>query len=420
MANLNEIKCPNCGEVFQVDESLYADIVQQVRTKEFEKELNEKITSQKEMERVNRALAISNATKELEKMLETANSKINALKLEKERAVEDAKKDKEIEINNLKSQLNNKDTEKELAVTKIKADLEKKCEELKSDINGKNAEFALKEKDLRERFSEYIKKKDEEIAYYRDYKARLSTKMVGESLERHCEEEFNKLRMSTFPKAYFEKDNDARTGSKGDYIYRDFDQNGNEMISIMFEMKNENDTTATKHKNEDFFKELDKDRKEKKCEYAVLVSLLEMDSEYYNTGIVDVSYRYEKMYVIRPQMFITLITILKNAAERSSDMRNELVKIREQNIDITNFENSLLDFQDKFGKNYDLAKRHFEKAIEEIDVTIKHLEKVKESLMGSERQLRIANDKAQEISIKKLTKNNPTMTKMFDDLKNQG
>ena len=420
MANLNEIKCPNCGEVFQVDESLYADIVQQVRTKEFEKELNEKITSQKEMESVNRALAISNATKELEKMLETANSKINALKLEKERAVEDAKKDKEIEINNLKSQLNNKETEKELAVTKIKADLEKKCEELKSDINGKNAEFALKEKDLRERFSEYIKKKDEEIAYYRDYKARLSTKMVGESLERHCEEEFNKLRMSTFPKAYFEKDNDARTGSKGDYIYRDFDQNGNEMISIMFEMKNENDTTATKHKNEDFFKELDKDRKEKKCEYAVLVSLLEMDSEYYNTGIVDVSYRYEKMYVIRPQMFITLITILKNAAERSSDMRNELVKIREQNIDITNFENSLLDFQDKFGKNYDLAKRHFEKAIEEIDVTIKHLEKVKESLMGSERQLRIANDKAQEISIKKLTKNNPTMTKMFDDLKNQG
>lgn len=420
MANLNEIKCPNCGEVFQVDESLYADIVQQVRTKEFEKELNEKITSQKEMERVNRALAISNATKELEKMLETANSKINALKLEKERAVEDAKKDKEIEINNLKSQLNNKETEKELAITKIKADLEKKCEELKSDLNGKNAEFALKEKDLRERFSEYIKKKDEEIAYYRDYKARLSTKMVGESLERHCEEEFNKLRMSTFPKAYFEKDNDARTGSKGDYIYRDFDQNGNEMISIMFEMKNENDTTATKHKNEDFFKELDKDRKEKKCEYAVLVSLLEMDSEYYNTGIVDVSYRYEKMYVIRPQMFITLITILKNAAERSSDMRNELVKIREQNIDITNFENSLLDFQDKFGKNYDLAKRHFEKAIEEIDVTIKHLEKVKESLMGSERQLRIANDKAQEISIKKLTKNNPTMTKMFDDLKNQG
>ena len=364
MANLNEIKCPNCGEVFQVDESLYADIVQQVRTKEFEKELNEKITSQKEMESVNRALAISNATKELEKRLETANSKINALKLEKERAVEDAKKDKEIEINNLKSQLNNKETEKELAVTKIKADLEKKCEELKSDINGKNAEFALKEKDLRERFSEYIKKKDEEIAYYRDYKARLSTKMVGESLERHCEEEFNKLRMSTFPKAYFEKDNDARTGSKGDYIYRDFDQNGNEMISIMFEMKNENDTTATKHKNEDFFKELDKDRKEKKCEYAVLVSLLEMDSEYYNTGIVDVSYRYEKMYVIRPQMFITLITILKNAAERSSDMRNELVKIREQNIDITNFENSLLDFQDKFGKNYDLAKRHFEKAIE--------------------------------------------------------
>ena len=418
MANLNEIKCPNCGEVFQVDESLYADIVQQVRTKEFEKELNEKITSQKEMESVNRALAISNATKELEKMLETANSKINALKLEKERAVEDAKKDKEIEINNLKSQLNNKETEKELAVTKIKADLEKKCEELKSDINGKNAEFALKEKDLRERYLEYIKKKDEEIAYYRDYKARLSTKMVGESLERHCEEEFNKLRMSTFPKAYFEKDNDARTGSKGDYIYRDFDQNGNEMISIMFEMKNENDTTATKHKNEDFFKELDKDRKEKKCEYAVLVSLLEMDSEYYNTGIVDVSYRYEKMYVIRPQMFITLITILKNAAERSSDMRNELVKIREQNIDITNFENSLLDFQDKFGKNYDLAKRHFEKAIEEIDVTIKHLEKVKESLMGSERQLRIANDKAQEISIKKLTKNNPTMTKMFDDLKN--
>lgn len=420
MANLNEIKCPNCGEVFQVDESLYADIVQQVRNKEFEKELNEKITSQKEMESVNRALAISNATKELEKMLETAKSKIDALKLEKERAVEDAKKDKEIEINNLKSQLNNKDTEKELAITKIKADLEKKCEELKSDLNGKNAEFALKEKDLRERFSEYIKKKDEEIAYYRDYKARLSTKMVGESLERHCEEEFNKLRASTFPKAYFEKDNDARSGSKGDYIYRDFDQNGNEMISIMFEMKNENDTTATKHKNEDFFKELDKDRKEKKCEYAVLVSLLEMDSEYYNTGIVDVSYRYEKMYVIRPQMFITLITILKNAAERSSDMRNELVKIREQNIDITNFENSLLDFQDKFGKNYDLAKRHFEKAIEEIDVTIKHLEKVKESLMGSERQLRIANDKAQEISIKKLTKNNPTMTKMFDDLKNQG
>ena len=398
-----EIKCPRCGEVFQVDESGYAEILQQVRSAEFESELHERIkllNSEKAAE-INQAK--SDAQLNLEKLSNEKDREINELKLrlqsaqsEKKLAVADALKEKDEELSKQREDIIN-----------LKADLQS------LDSKHKNEELLLKEQ-----FESQLKLKQEQIDYYKDFKARQSTKMIGESLEQHCENEFNKIRATAFPKAYFEKDNDARTGSKGDFIYREEDENGVEIISIMFEMKNEMDTTATKHKNADFFKELDKDRREKNCEYAVLVTLLESDSELYNSGIVDVSYQYEKMYVVRPQFFIPIITVLRNAALNSLSYKQELQVIRNQNIDITHFEENIEKFKEGFARNYNLASRQFGDAIDEIDKSIKHLEKIKEYLTKSENNLRLANNKAEDLTIKRLTKDNPTMTRRFEELKN--
>ena len=332
---------------------------------------------------------------------------------------------KEQEISNLKMQIATKNSEQDLAVSKAIAEKnqelnikEQEIIALNSKFNSAENEYKIKENAIKEKFEKELKDKDELIGYYKDFKARQSTKMVGESLERHCENEFNKLRATAFKNAYFEKDNDARSGSKGDYIFKEFDENGVEIISIMFEMKNEMETTATKHKNEDFFKELDKDRNEKNCEYAVLVSLLEADDEFYNSGIVDVSYRYEKMYVIRPQFFIPMITLLRNAALNSLKYKQELVEIRNQNIDITNFENNLMEFKDSFSRNYYYAHDRFIDAIKEIDKSIEHLQKIKENLTKSDNHLRTANNKIEDVTIKKLTKGNPTMQSKFENLKN--
>ena len=334
--------------------------------------------------------------------------------------------EKEKEINELKSQNSRAEVEKKLAITEAIGKIEKDRDRIESELKNKEIEKQLLEKSLIERYSndlkskdDIIKMKDEEIALRKDMKLKLSTKMVGETLEQHCEDEFNKLRATAFPKAYFEKDNDARSGSKGDYIYRENDEDGNEIISIMFEMKNEGDETATKKRNEDFFRELDKDRNEKKCEYAVLVSLLEIESEYYNTGIVDVSHKYPKMYVIRPQFFIPIITLLRNAALNSMKYKSELALVRTQNIDVTNFENEINEFKEGFAKNYDLASRKFKLAIEEIDKTIDHLQKTKDALLSSENNLRLANNKAEELTIKKLTRGNPTMIEKFNEFHKQ-
>ena len=405
---MQEIKCPKCGEVFKVDESDYAAIVQQVRDGEFEKELDRRIAEIEKSKDGELQLAISKQERKADK--ELAKQK-------------DVLVEKEQEIERLKAQIDNANTEKELAVTKAVQEKEKEIADknaeitkLQGDIELKEKENQLNENNLIEKHKGELAIRDDEIERLKDFKARQSTKMVGESLEQHCLTQFNSLRMTAFPNAYFEKDNDARTGSKGDFIFRDYNED-TEYISIMFEMKNEMDTTATKHKNEDFFKELDKDRNEKGCEYAVLVSLLEADNELYNNGIVDVSYRYPKMYVIRPQFFIPLITILRNAAINTVSYKKELAMIKNQNIDVTNFENNLLDFQSKFSNNYRLASEKFQNAINEIDKTIDHLQKVKEGLIGSERQLRLANDKAQDLSVKKLTRGNPTMQAKFDELK---
>lgn len=394
---MQEIKCPKCGEVFQVDESGYAAIVKQVHDREFEKEL-------------------------LRKEEDFRNEKASAVAL----AVTKAEADKEKVISDLQQQITRLNVQMELDRAKAENAIDKALEDkdreilgLKNDLQLAKSERELNEKTMKQAHEDELRRKDEEVAYYRDFKLRQSTKMVGESLEQHCENEFNKLRMTAFPHAYFEKDNDASSGSKGDYIFRETDEDGNEILSIMFEMKNEMDTTATKHKNEDFFGKLNKDRTQKNCEYAVLVSLLEADSEYYNTGIVDVSYRHPKMYVIRPQFFIPLITILRNAAYNALSYKQELAAVRSQNIDVTNFEDKLLDFQSKFGTNYRIASEKFQTAIDEIDKTIDHLQKVKEGLLGSERQLRLANDKAQDLSVKKLTRGNPTMQAKFDALDNE-
>ena len=374
---MQEIKCPNCGEVFQVDETVYDKIVKQVRDREFDREL----------ERREELLASKN---ELE--IEKLNAKLSAASTEKKLAVNQANSEKEREL-----------AEKDILISK-----------LKGEIASKDNENKLKTQALKEQYEEKIKLKDEQIEYYRDFKAKQSTKMVGESLEQHCDYEFNKIRASAFPNAYFEKDNDARSGSKGDFIFRDMDENGTEFISIMFEMKNETDTTSTKKKNEDFFKELDKDRREKNCEYAVLVSLLEIDNELYNTGIVDVSYKYPKMYVVRPQFFIPIITLLRNAAMNSLEYRQELETIRHQNIDISNFEEKMNLFKEGFSRNYRLASDKFQTAIDEIDKLISHLQKIKDALISSENNLRLANDKAEDLTIKKLTRGNPTMKALFD------
>jgi len=401
---MNEIKCPKCGEPFQIDESGYAAILKQVRDKEFEKELSQRRADfDKE-----KSSAVDNAVVKTEAQ---KDKEIAALNLELAR--------KDQEIGRLSSQI---ELDRSLSESKINSAVQEKEREitqLKSDLSLSRSEYELSRAQMEKAHAEDMKVKEEQIAFYKDLKARASTKMLGENLEQHCEIEFNRIRSVAFPNAYFEKDNDAKSGSKGDYIYKECSADGTEFISIMFEMKNEADETATKHKNEDFFKKLDKDRCEKKCEYAVLVSMLEADSELYNGGIVDVSHKYEKMYVIRPQFFIPLISILRNTALHSLEYKQELAVIKNQNIDITNFESSLLDFQEKFSKNYNIASQHFAKAIEEIDKTIEHLQKVKQSLIGSENQLRLANDKAQDISVKKLTRNNPTMRAKFDELKGE-
>ena len=412
---MQEIKCPKCGEVFQVDESGYSAIVKQVRDKEFSKEIQNR-EAQFESEKES---AIQLAKLEAEKMF---NEKLN--KKENELSEVEVKKDKEIA--ELKNKLATFDKDKELEINKLIAKLNTELSEKDSHIatlKGEKAltekECQLKEQSLKEQYEEKLRFKEEEIARYKDFKSKLSTKMVGESLEQHCEIEFNQLRATGFKNAYFEKDNDAKTGSKGDYIYRDKDAEGIEFISIMFEMKNEMDTTSTKKKNEDFLKELDKDRREKNCEYAVLVSLLEPESELYNAGIVDMSHRYPKMYVIRPQFFIPIITLLRNAAANSLEYKHELEIIKAQNVDVSNFEAEMNDFKDKFSRNFRLASEKFQKAIEEIDKTIDHLQKTKEALLSSENNLRLANSKAEDLSIKRLTKNNPTMAAKFEELKDK-
>lgn len=455
---MQEIKCPNCGEVFQVDESGYAQIVQQVRDKEFEKELErrEKELAQKnendltiarmEQEKShNEELSKkNNELVEKDRLIEQLKSQIAGNETEKKLAINEAvqKKEKESdstiskkneelaekerEIEHLKAQLERADTEKKLAVSEAVQSKEKELSdkvteitELKGQLSSKETQSQLKEKSLKEQYEDKLKLKDEQIEYYKDFKARQSTKMVGESLEQHCLTQFNSIRMTAFPTAYFEKDNDAKTGSKGDFIFRESSEDGTEFISIMFEMKNEMDETATKHKNEDFFKELDKDRREKGCEYAVLVSLLEIDNELYNNGIVDVSYRYEKMYVIRPQFFIPMITLLRNAALNSLKYQQELQIVKNQQLDILHFEENMKVFKDGFSRNYELASRKFQDAIDDIDKTIKALEKTKADLLSSERNLRLANDKAQDLSIKKLTKNAPSVRAMFDDVESE-
>ena len=430
---MQEIKCPKCGEVFQVDESGYAAIVKQVRDKEFDKEIsareNQFISEKETAIQLAKAETESRFNDELNKkdlLIAELQSKIDTEANAKKLAITEVTNEKDKEIAQLKSQIDSAEKDKELAVNKAVsekekelAEKEKQIAELNGQIKTGEKESELKEQLLRDKYEEKLKDKDETIAYYKDLKAKQSTKMIGESLEQHCEIEFNKLRPTAFQNSYFEKDNDAKTGSKGDYIYRDYGIDGTEYISIMFEMKNEMDTTSTKKKNEDFFKELDKDRNEKKCEYAVLVSLLEPESDLYNSGIVDVSHRYPKMYVIRPQFFIPMITLLRNAASNSLQYRQELAFVKNQNIDISNFEAKMNEFKDKFSRDYRLASEKFQKAIEEIDKTIDHLQKTKAALISSEDHLRLANKKAEDLSIKRLTKNNPTMAAKFAELEDK-
>ena len=407
---MNEIKCPKCGQVFKVDETGFAEIVKQVHDHEFERELEERLKKVTE-------LATVKAENNLKDDLARKEAEIADLKTRARATVSK----KEAEITELKAQIETAvkmtETEKRLAVSEAVAKVEKERDQLASDLRAKEAEQKLLETSLKEKFAMELKSKDEMIAYYKDMKARMSTKMVGETLEQHCEIEFERLRATGFQNAEFGKDNDARTGSKGDYIYRECDENGNELISIMFEMKNENDETATKHKNEDFLKELDKDRKEKRCEYAVLVSMLEAESELYNSGIVDKSHRYPKMYVIRPQFFIPMITILRNAAQNAMEYKSELALVRAQNVDVAGFEEKIEAFKDGFARNYNLASQKFKKAIDEIDKTIDHLQKTKDNLLSSENNLRLANNKAEDLTIKRLTRGNPTMQKKFAELK---
>ena len=427
---MKEIKCPKCGSVFTVDESGYNEIVASIRDDEFSRELAIREKALKEKLESDLALVKERVERENDREIEALKQKIVALQSDlangekdKQLAVSEAINKQELIIADLNNQLKNKETEKALAVSnavnekeKLLNEQEKKIIALKGEVENAKKDAELQEKNLKESFAVTIKGKDELIDYYKELKIKASTKLLGENLEQHCMNSFNQIRMTAFPNAYFEKDNTiSQSGSKGDFIFKE-SKDGVEFISIMFEMKNENDTTATKHKNEDFFKELDKDRNEKGCEYAVLVSMLEADNEYYNAGIVDVSYKYPKMYVIRPQCFIPMISLLRNAALNSLEYQHQLVEIKNQNLDITHFQDKLDEFQSKFGHNVELARKHFEKTIEEIDKTITHLSKVKEELLGTSNHLRIANEKAQDLSIKKLTKGNPTMIEMFDEL----
>lgn len=442
---MNEIKCPQCGTVFQVDESGYAEIVKQIRDSEFAREIqrHEDLLKTEKEQAVQLAVAKSQADLQggiadkearivelqaaLDKMKSEQASESRLVQAQYEADLAKSVADKEARIAELEQKLaaqsHASETEKQLAVTQVKTAIEKERDALAAQVKLVEAEKGQVEVALKAEMAAQLKTKDELIAYkdqeierYKDMKARLSTKMLGETLEQHCEIEFNKIRATAFPKAYFEKDNDASEGSKGDFIFRECDEEGNEIVSIMFEMKNEQDDSMHRHRNEDFFKKLDSDRSKKKCEYAVLVTLLEPENELYNEGIVDLSYRYDKMYAIRPQFFIPLISILRNAALSSMEYRSELAMMRRQNIDITNFENEMNDFKEKFGRNYDLASRKFHKAIDEIDKTIDLLMKTKEDLLGSENNLRLANDKAEALTIKKLTKNNPTMKAKFEAL----
>lgn len=461
---MNEIICPHCGKAFKIDEAGYADILKQVRDSAFEQQLHERLELAEKDKQSAVELAKVQLTSELQKAAAVKDAEIQDLKAkvtsanqeqqlavaqalnsaEKERdalahQLEQAKRDNQAaaalaqaqrmadlqqaaaasaaEIQALRTQLDAATKDQQLAVTQALSAVEKQRDEFKNRFEQSQLEKRLAEQSLKEKYELQIKEREDAIERLKDLKAKLSTKMVGETLEQHCETEFNRLRAAAFPRAYFEKDNDASSGSKGDYIFKDSDDAGTEIVSIMFEMKNESDTTTTKKKNEDFFKELDKDRSEKGCEYAVLVSLLEPESELYNTGIVDVSYRYPKMYVVRPQFFIPIITLLRNAALNSLKYKTELALVKSQNIDITNFENQLEGFKDAFGKNYDLASRRFQTAIEEIDKSIDHLQKTKDALLGADRNLRLANDKAQDVTIKKLTRGNPTMAAKFAELK---
>ena len=415
---MNEIKCPNCGTVFKIDEKQYDSIVKQVRDSEFK---NEIATRQEQYEK-DKNQAIKLAENELEKKLSTMLKKKD---LEITKLNEELKSKKQLEdslVENTKIKTANEYKEEiaklNIKIKELENEKDKNISSLKSQLELDSKEYALKEKNIKDVYENKLKDKDEMIAYYKDMKARQSTKMIGESLEVHCNNEFNTLR-PLFPNAYFEKDNDARTGSKGDFIFRDYDDEKTEIVSIMFEMKNEADMTATKHKNEDFFKELDKDRKEKKCEYAVLVSLLEIDNDYYNTGIVDVSYRYPKMYVIRPQFFIPLITLIRGAALNALEYKKEMLVLQNQNIDISHFEENMNAFKSGFAKNYRIASEKFSKAIEEIDKTIDHLQKTKDALISSDRNLRLANNKAEELTIKRLTRNSETMAKLFAEEQNK-
>jgi hypothetical protein len=464
---MHDIICPHCGKAFKIDEAGYADILKQVRDSEFDQQVHERLELAEQDKRNAVELATTKVASELQKAATAKDSEIQELKsrldagevvrklavtealgvVEKERdtlanELEQAKRDKQAaselaaarleselqkaaatkdaEIQGLKAKIDATEVAQKLAITEAVSAVEKECDGLKSGIERAELEKQLAEKSLKDRYETQIKDRDDQIERLRDMKSRLSTKMVGETLEQHCETEFNRIRATAFPRAYFEKDNDARTGSKGDYIFRDSDEVGTEIVSIMFEMKNESDRTATKNKNEDFLKELDKDRSEKGCEYAVLVSLLEPDSELYNTGIVDVFHRHPKMYIVRPQFFLPIITLLRNAAMNSLKYKSELALVRAQNIDITNFENELETFKTGFAKNYDLAFRRFQTAIDEIDKSIDHLQKTKEALLGTGQNLRLANDKAQDVTIKKLTRGNSTMAAKFADHKSDG
>ena len=428
---MHEIKCPHCHTAFTVNEASYADILNQVRTQEFQTEIHERLQQAQMQFQSDMQLAQAQAQNQFDKILADKNheiaalsnqinayekdSKLAAAEIEGRLKAQIAEQDKLIA--ELKAQAKSLETaknmEKELEITKAVAEKERELGNLNTQLMLQSKENQLEKQSLREKYEAELKQKDETIAFYNDFKARQSTKMIGESLEQHCETEFNRIRTTAFPQAVFGKDNDAKTGSKGDYIYRETDEEGNEIISIMFEMKNENDETATKKKNEHFFKELDKDRREKNCEYAVLVSLLEADSDLYNNGIVDVSYAYPKMYVVRPQFFIPIVSLLRNAALNSLKYKQELAQMRAQNIDITHFEEDLDKFKTDFARNYELASRKFQTAIDEIDKTISHLQKTKEALLSSENNLRLANNKATDLTVKKLVRKNPTMKAAF-------
>jgi hypothetical protein len=431
---MQEIICPNCGKVIPIDEAGYADILKQVRDSDFEKQLHDRLELADQEKRVAIELTEAKVAAEAQKAAAAKDAEVAKLTAQLEKAEQDkqtaveladakrvnelqlAATAKDSEIQDLKAKLEAKETAQELAVTQAVSKVEKERDQLKSDLKSAELEQERAANALKDKYETQIKDRDDAIERLRDMKAKLSTKMVGETLEQHCETEFNRIRATAFPRAHFEKDNDARSGSKGDYIYRDSDESGTEIVSIMFEMKNEADGTATKHKNEDFFKELDKDRTEKGCEYAVLVSLLEPDSELYNTGIVDVSHRYPKMYVVRPQFFIPMITVLRNAALNALTYKTELAVARAQSIDITNFEQQVEEFKNTFGRNWRLASDGFDEAVKRIDEAIKDLEKTKEALHKSANNLRLANDKAQDLTIKKLTRGNPTMAEKFAEL----